>query len=200
MRKLLVFMQSRMGPVKETAWKMQACTAASISPLPPCVQSVGHHPTCLLASHLHRSSRGSPAAVRLASFDCTARRQRAGPCLTLDPLQAPCLLAQQNLTALVCHLDPTPAPQSSSRGPCTAAAAHICTSRRGMLIKGGRVLDALTHVSTVAFDKTGTLTTGVLKCTSMLGLDSIGQTLAASGEAQSVRAVGLACNLQRCPS
>ena len=50
-----------------------------------------------------------------------------------------------------------------------------------MLIKGGRVLDALTHVSTVAFDKTGTLTTGLLKCTSMLGLDSIGQTLPPSG-------------------
>ena len=61
------------------------------------------------------------------------------------------------------------------------------------------MLDALTHVSTVAFDKTGTLTTGVLKCTSMLGLDSIGQTLAAPGEAHRVRAVGLACNLQRCP-
>ena len=50
-----------------------------------------------------------------------------------------------------------------------------------MLIKGGRVLDALTHVSTVAFDKTGTLTTGLLTCTSMLGLDSIGQTLPPSG-------------------
>lgn len=42
-----------------------------------------------------------------------------------------------------------------------------------MLIKGGRVLDALTHVSTVAFDKTGTLTTGLLKCTGMLSLDQL---------------------------
>ena len=36
-----------------------------------------------------------------------------------------------------------------------------------MLVKGGKVLDALTACGTVAFDKTGTLTTGTLTCTSM---------------------------------
>ena len=56
-----------------------------------------------------------------------------------------------------------------------------------MLIKGGRVLDALTHVSTVAFDKTGTLTTGLLKCTGMLSLDQLtGPALPASTGVSSV--------------
>ena len=40
-----------------------------------------------------------------------------------------------------------------------------------MLIKGGKVLDALAQCSTVAFDKTGTLTQGQLACTGMLSLD-----------------------------
>ncbi len=34
-------------------------------------------------------------------------------------------------------------------------------SKRGILVKGGTVLDGLTHVDTVVFDKTGTLTQGV---------------------------------------
>lgn len=41
-----------------------------------------------------------------------------------------------------------------------------------MLIKGGRVLDALVTCRNVAFDKTGTLTTGVLACTGITSLDT----------------------------
>ncbi|KAK9804935.1 hypothetical protein WJX73_000710 [Symbiochloris irregularis] len=56
--------------------------------------------------------------------------------------------------------------------PSAYIAAIACISFRGMLVKGGRVLDALTQCSTVAFDKTGTLTRGQLVCTGMLTLDA----------------------------
>jgi Cd2+/Zn2+-exporting ATPase len=40
-------------------------------------------------------------------------------------------------------------------------------SRRGILVKGGGVLDAINEVSVVAFDKTGTLTRGVFEVTAL---------------------------------
>ncbi len=46
------------------------------------------------------------------------------------------------------------------------SAISSCT-RRGILPKGGIVLDAVTRCRTVALDKTGTLTTGQLSCTSL---------------------------------
>lgn len=41
-------------------------------------------------------------------------------------------------------------------------------SKRGILVKGGHVLDALHEIRTVAFDKTGTLTRGVFEVTRVL--------------------------------
>ena len=40
-------------------------------------------------------------------------------------------------------------------------------SRRGILVKGGNVLDAMNGIAAVAFDKTGTLTEGVFKVTAV---------------------------------
>ena len=41
-------------------------------------------------------------------------------------------------------------------------------SRRGILVKGGSVLDAMSGITAVAFDKTGTLTEGVFKVTAVI--------------------------------
>ncbi len=46
-------------------------------------------------------------------------------------------------------------------------------SRRGILVKGGTVLDALLHVKTLVFDKTGTLTTGSFNLSQILPAEGI---------------------------
>ncbi|KAK1316427.1 hypothetical protein QJS10_CPA05g01232 [Acorus calamus] len=55
--------------------------------------------------------------------------------------------------------------------PCALAVAPLAyvtaisaCARKGILLKGGHVLDALASCHTIAFDKTGTLTTGNLMC------------------------------------
>ncbi|VAI32908.1 unnamed protein product [Triticum turgidum subsp. durum] len=55
--------------------------------------------------------------------------------------------------------------------PCALAAAPLAyataissRTRKGILLKGGHVLDALSACQSIAFDKTGTLTTGKLMC------------------------------------
>lgn len=53
------------------------------------------------------------------------------------------------------------------------SAISIC-ARRGILLKGGITLDAITHCTAVAFDKTGTLTTGILVCSGIEAFE--GQT------------------------
>lgn len=50
--------------------------------------------------------------------------------------------------------------------PTAYLSAISSCAKKGVLLKGGAVLDALGQCKSVAFDKTGTLTTGKLDCTS----------------------------------
>ncbi len=51
--------------------------------------------------------------------------------------------------------------------PTAYLSAISCCARKGILLKGGVILDALAGCKRIAFDKTGTLTTGKLTCVSM---------------------------------
>lgn len=51
--------------------------------------------------------------------------------------------------------------------PTAYLSAISCCARRGILLKGGVILDALAECKRIAFDKTGTLTTGKLTCVSI---------------------------------
>ena len=53
--------------------------------------------------------------------------------------------------------------------PAAIAAALSAGARRGLLIKGGAVLEGLGKITTVALDKTGTLTEGKPKVTDVIG-------------------------------
>ncbi len=48
--------------------------------------------------------------------------------------------------------------------PTAYLSAISSCARKGIILKGGVILDALASCSTIAFDKTGTLTTGQLRC------------------------------------
>jgi Cd2+/Zn2+-exporting ATPase len=56
--------------------------------------------------------------------------------------------------------------------PVTLVSALTAAARNGVLIKGGRTLEALSAVAAIAFDKTGTLTAGRLHLTDVVVLDS----------------------------
>jgi cation transport ATPase len=51
--------------------------------------------------------------------------------------------------------------------PTAYLSAISCCARKGILLKGGVILDALASCKRIAFDKTGTLTTGKLNCVSI---------------------------------
>lgn len=54
--------------------------------------------------------------------------------------------------------------------PAAIAASLSAGARRGLLMKGGAVLESIGKVTTVAFDKTGTLTAGKPKVTDIVGV------------------------------
>ena len=53
--------------------------------------------------------------------------------------------------------------------PIAYLSAISACAKRGVLLKGGVVLDRLANCDKIAFDKTGTLTTGELRCMSTVG-------------------------------
>lgn len=56
--------------------------------------------------------------------------------------------------------------------PIAYLSAVSACAKKGILLKGGVILDALAKCTTIAFDKTGTLTTGELSC---LGIKTFGK-------------------------
>lgn len=84
--------------------------------------------------------------------------------------------------------------------PITYLSAISALARRGILIKGGTVLDALTQCRTFAFDKTGTLTKGELALSDICSLSPEGdiqkaKALAYSLERGALHPIGQAlCN------
>jgi Cd2+/Zn2+-exporting ATPase len=73
--------------------------------------------------------------------------------------------------------------------PAAIASALAAGARRGLLVKGGGVLEAIGKVQTIAFDKTGTLTEGKPKVTDVVPLAESDATevlrIAAAAEAAS---------------
>ena len=63
-------------------------------------------------------------------------------------------------------------------------------ARKGVLLKGGVILDSLATCKAIAFDKTGTLTTGELRC---IGVDLIGTEFKHDSE----KAIAVAATLER---
>jgi len=69
--------------------------------------------------------------------------------------------------------------------PCAlvigAPTAYLCSisasAKKGILLKGGAIIDALAHCRKIAFDKTGTLTTGNLRCSSIELLSKTGSDI-----------------------
>lgn len=56
--------------------------------------------------------------------------------------------------------------------PTAYLSAMSSCAKKGILLKGGTILDALHRCRVIAFDKTGTLTTGALQCTGLLPLSA----------------------------
>jgi len=68
------------------------------------------------------------------------------------------------------------APCAMVMAPVAYVAAIGAIARRGVLVRGGRVLDVLSTCRTVALDKTGTPTTGDLVCADILPLEQAHQS------------------------
>lgn len=76
--------------------------------------------------------------------------------------------------------------------PLSYFAGIGAASRRGILFKGGNVIDLMADLDTVAFDKTGTLTTGRFAVSRVLGLTEEEVAMAAAMECSSTHPIAVA--------
>ena len=80
--------------------------------------------------------------------------------------------------------------------PAAIASALAAGARRGLLVKGGGVLEAIGKVKTIAFDKTGTLTEGKPKVTDIVRLADLDEAellrIAAAAESASSHPLAVA--------
>lgn len=83
--------------------------------------------------------------------------------------------------------------------PVAYLAALSAAARMGVLVKGGRYLEALSGVQAVVFDKTGTLTTGEIRLLNVEKVGGNGQLIPAC-EACTIRALSLAAGLEQSSS
>jgi heavy metal translocating P-type ATPase len=83
--------------------------------------------------------------------------------------------------------------------PTAYLSALSATARKGILLKGGALLDSLAACTQIAFDKTGTLTTGELLLTSIDPPSSAALRAAAALEQHVVHPIALSI-LKACPN
>lgn len=79
--------------------------------------------------------------------------------------------------------------------PTAYLSALSCCARKGILLKGGAILDGIAACQAIAFDKTGTLTTGQLSCsaiTPLFGNEGDALLIAASLEREVVHPISTA--------
>lgn len=78
--------------------------------------------------------------------------------------------------------------------PVTVLIGLTRAMRNGILVKGGKYLEEISHVKVVALDKTGTLTLGRLRVSRILGLNGYSEnevlTLAATAESRTAHPIG----------
>lgn len=66
------------------------------------------------------------------------------------------------------------APCALVMAPLAYISAISAIARRGVIVRGGKVIDALSKCDAIALDKTGTLTEGELECTGITGVGENG--------------------------